>query len=281
MKIIECPRDAMQGLINFVPTNIKINYLNVLLQCGFDTLDFGSFVSPKAVPQMADTSAVIKGLKLTPACAKLLAIVANIRGAKDACSFDEIKYLGFPFSISETFQKRNTNSTINDSLKNVEAIQSLCLKNGKELVIYISMAFGNPYGEPWNIEEVTKWVSKMVQLKINTIALADTTGVSNPENISYLFSRLIPLFPDVEFGAHFHTHPAAWEEKVKAAISNGCKRFDCAIKGYGGCPMAKDELVGNLATENLLEYLTNQKIEHQINQEYFEKAIRYCEKVFK
>lgn len=244
----------MQGLHDFIPTDIKAAYINGLLEVGFDTIDFGSFISPKAIPQLRDTAEVLSMLDLSQSNSELLAIVANLRGAEDASGFNQIKYLGFPFSVSEEFQKRNTNSTIEESLKRVEEIQRLCVNRNKELVIYISMGFGNPYGEPWNADIVIKWVKKLSDMGIKTIALADTVGVSNPENITHLFTHLIPEFKEVEFGAHLHSHPSTWYEKVDAAFKSGCQRFDSALKGIGGCPMAKDELVGNLATENIVGY---------------------------
>lgn len=254
LKLIECPRDAMQGWHRLISTEEKVNYLNALLQVGFDTIDFGSFVSAKAIPQMADTKALIPQLKLSGSKSKLLAIVANVRGAEEAVAFDEIDCLGFPFSISETFQLRNTNKTITESLEQVHTMQELCIKNRKTLVVYISMGFGNPYGDPYNADIVMQWVEELAKVEIHTISLADTVGVANPENISWLYAQLIPAYPKVEFGAHFHSAPHNWEEKVAAAYAQGCKRFDSAIKGIGGCPMAKDELVGNLATENLLAF---------------------------
>lgn len=256
MKLIECPRDAMQGWHRQISTEEKVNYLNALLQVGFDTIDFGSFVSPKAIPQMADTALLIPQLK--PSKSKLLAIVANQRGAEEAVVFDEIDYLGYPFSISETFQIRNTNKTIKDSMELVDSLQELCIKNSKQLVVYISMGFGNPYGDPFNESIALQWVDELVKMNIHTISLADTVGVANPDIITRLFASLIPAYPTVEFGAHFHSAPHNWEEKVTAAYEQGCRRFDSAIKGIGGCPMAKDELVGNLATENLLDYCVRQ-----------------------
>ena len=252
--IVECPRDAMQGWEEFIPTGQKIRYLNSLLKVGFHTLDFGSFVSPKAIPQLRDTEEVLAGLELSSTKTKLLAIVANVRGAEQALNHDEISFLGFPFSVSEEFQKRNTNSTIEESLMRVEEIQKLCIKKNKDLVIYISMGFGNPYGEPWNAEIVIKWVRRLSAMGIKIIALSDTVGVSNPVNISSLFTQLIPEVKEVEFGAHLHSNPLTWLEKVEAAYQSGCKRFDSALKGIGGCPMANDDLVGNLATENLVSY---------------------------
>lgn len=254
IKLIECPRDAMQGWTHFIPTETKIKYLNSLLRVGFDTLDFGSFVSPKAIPQLKDTAEVLSKLELDNTRTKLLAIVANQRGAEEAAKYDAISYLGFPFSVSEEFQMRNTNSTIAESLKRVEDIQELCLRKNKSLVIYISMGFGNPYDEPWSAELVSHWVKQLAQMGISIIALSDTVGVSNPENIKELFSYLIPEMPHVEFGAHLHSLKSNWEEKVQAAYDSGCRRFDSAMGGIGGCPMANDELVGNLATENLVSY---------------------------
>ncbi|MBK6839321.1 MAG: hydroxymethylglutaryl-CoA lyase [Bacteroidetes bacterium] len=254
IKLVECPRDAMQGWEEFIPTGQKIRYLNSLLKVGFHTLDFGSFVSPKAIPQLRDTEEVLAGLELSSTKTKLLAIVANVRGAEQALNHDEISFLGFPFSVSEEFQKRNTNSTIEESLMRVEEIQKLCIKKNKDLVIYISMGFGNPYGEPWNAEIVIKWVRRLSVMGIKIIALSDTVGVSNPVNISSLFTQLIPEVKEVEFGAHLHSNPLTWLEKVEAAYQSGCKRFDSALKGIGGCPMANDDLVGNLATENLVSY---------------------------
>ncbi|MEM6724073.1 MAG: hydroxymethylglutaryl-CoA lyase [Bacteroidota bacterium] len=255
VKLIECPRDAMQGIKPFISTDKKVEYLNALLKVGFDTIDFGSFVSPKAIPQMRDTAEVLGRLDLSSTSSKLLAIVANKRGAVDACAFDEIAYLGYPFSISETFQLRNTNATIEESLVRVAAIQDLCFKHDKMLVVYVSMGFGNPYGDPWNVEIVQKWVDILADMGIKILSMSDTIGVGNPETISYLFGNLIPPYPDVEFGAHLHTPPHNWEEKVHAAYQSGCRRFDSAIKGYGGCPMAKDDLTGNMATENVIAYL--------------------------
>lgn len=254
MKLIECPRDAMQGWHRLISTDEKVAYLNALLKVGFNTLDCGSFVSPKAIPQMADTAEVIPRLDLTGVKSKLLAIVANQRGAEEAVVFDEIAYLGYPFSISETFQLRNTNKTIAESMELVDTLQELCIKNSKQLVVYISMGFGNPYGDPYDASVALQWVDELVQRDIMTISLADTVGVANPEIITKLFSTLIPAYPVVEFGAHFHSAPHNWEEKVAAAYDQGCRRFDSAIKGIGGCPMAHDELVGNLATERLLDF---------------------------
>ncbi len=254
IKLVECPRDAMQGIKEWIPTEKKIAYINKLLQVGFDTIDFGSFVSPKAIPQMKDTAEVLKGLDLSSTKSELSVIVANQRGANDAVQHEEIAYLGYPFSISETFQLRNTNSTIEESLDRVKRIQELCVANKKKLVIYISMGFGNPYGDEWNVEIVQKWVNELVKLGIRIFSLSDTIGVSNPETIKYLFSNLIPAYPEIEFGAHLHTQPHNWKEKIEAGYKSGCKRFDGALRGYGGCPMAKDDLTGNMATENMTHY---------------------------
>ena len=279
IKIIECPRDAMQGIHEFIPTEKKTEYINALLQVGFDTIDFGSFVSPKAIPQLADTKDVLQKLILSRQT-KLLSIIANVRGAEDAVKFEQIHCLGFPFSISETFQMRNTNSTIEQSLKTVEFIQNLCVKNKKELVIYISMGFGNPYGDEWNVEAAAKWVKKIAGVGIKIISLADTVGVANPESISYLFKNLIAEFPGVEFGAHLHSAPHNWEEKIDAAYKNGCLRFDGAINGIGGCPMAKDELVGNMATENLLAYFEKEKVELNLDKKNFQTAMSLAAHIF-
>jgi hydroxymethylglutaryl-CoA lyase len=254
MKLIECPRDAMQGWHRQISTKEKVAYLNALLEVGFNTLDCGSFVSPKAIPQMADTAQVLDQLDLSVGKSKLLTIVANQRGAEEAVVFDQIDYLGYPFSISETFQLRNTNKTIAASLELVDSLQELCVKNSKQLVVYISMGFGNPYGDPYNEEVALQWVDELVKMDIVTISLADTVGVATPDVISRLFATLIPAYPVVEFGAHFHSAPHNWEEKVAAAYDQGCRRFDSAIKGIGGCPMAKDDLVGNLSTERLLDF---------------------------
>ncbi len=273
IKLVECPRDAMQGLHDFIPTEQKIKYINSLLKVGFDTIDFGSFVSPKAIPQLRDTKEVLSKLDLINTTSKLLAIIANVRGAEEAVSFDEITYLGFPFSVSEEFQKRNTNSTIGESLGRVEEIQRMCVSRKKQLVIYISMGFGNPYNEPWNAEIVMKWVKRLSELGVKIIALADTVGVSNPENIKHLFSHLIPEFKEVEFGAHLHSNPVSWEEKINAAFKSGCHRFDSAMKGIGGCPMAKDELVGNIATENIVGYFQKQDVLLNLDKALFSQAM--------
>jgi hydroxymethylglutaryl-CoA lyase len=280
IKIIECPRDAMQGLHNFIPTQTKINYINQLLKVGFDTIDFGSFVSPKAIPQMADTKEVLSGLNLDQTNTKLLAIIANLKGAEMAIQYPEITYLGFPFSISETFQQRNTNSSITESLETVKAIQQLCVSHNKELVVYISMGFGNPYGDDWNTEIVEKWVKEMDQLGIKIILLSDTIGIANPKTIAYLFKHLIPTFPNIEFGAHLHTTPNTWQEKIEAAYENGCKRFDGAMKGFGGCPMAADDLTGNMPTENMFSYFKNLNLETSLNEVEFTHSLLLANQVF-
>ena len=280
IKIIECPRDAMQGIKEFIPTEKKATYINQLLRVGFDTIDFGSFVSPKAIPQMKDTAEVLAKLDLDSTASKLLAIVANRRGANDAAQFDEITYLGYPFSISQTFQMRNTNATIEESLERIKQIQEICVDNNKQLVAYISMGFGNPYGDPWNVEIVQKWTGELAALGIKILQLSDTIGVSSPENISYLFSNLIPAYPEVEFGAHLHTVPHKWEEKVKSAYDSGCKRFDGAIKGYGGCPMAKDDLTGNMATEQMVYYFLDKGINTGVDTNAFVEAMEMAGGVF-
>jgi len=276
---VECPRDAMQGLSWFIPTAQKVSYLNALLSVGFDVLDFGSFVSPKAIPQLRDTVEVLKQLKLNNTTS-LLAIVANKRGGEDAAAFDEIKYMGFPFSISETFQQRNTNSGILESLATVEYLQSLCERNKKELVVYISMAFGNPYGDEWNAEIALNWVDKIAALGVKTIAMSDTVGLAKTADIELIFEAVIPSFKDVKFGAHLHCTPDNWNEKVASAWKSGCRRFDSAMKGYGGCPMAKDELVGNLASEQLFRFFNENKVSTNVNAQNFENALSQAAGVF-
>ncbi len=280
MKLIECPRDAMQGIKEFIPTEKKVEYINTLLQVGYDTIDFGSFVSPKAIPQMRDTAEVLGQLDLGSTQTKLLAIVANYRGAVDACKHKEIDFLGFPFSISETFQLRNTNSTIAESFDSVKRIVELADKNDKEVVIYISMGFGNPYGDPWNTEVVENWVVKIAELGVKIFALSDTIGVAQDESIRYIFSHLIEEYPELEFGAHFHTRPESWREKVHAAYESGCRRYDGAIKGYGGCPMAKDDLTGNMPTEMLFHYMRSENIPFAINEEAFARAMQMVLNIF-
>lgn len=279
-KIVECPRDAMQGIATFIPTEVKVAYHNTLLKVGFDTLDFGSFVSPKAIPQLRDTADVLSRLELDQTDTKLLSIIANKRGAVDACRFDEITYLGFPFSVSETFQQRNTNASLGEALDRVADIQDIALANGKELVVYISMGFGNPYGDPWNAEIVMEWTERLIKMGIGILALSDTIGVATPESISYLFSSLIPAYPQVEFGAHLHTTPDKWEEKVAAAYESGCRRMDGALKGYGGCPMAKDDLTGNMPTEKMIQYLRTVERDLQLDDENLKLALAEMAKVF-
>jgi hydroxymethylglutaryl-CoA lyase len=272
IKIIECPRDAMQGIKPFIPTSQKVQYLQSLLRVGFDTLDFGSFVSPKAIPQMQDTAEVLSHLDLSKTRTKLLAIVANVRGAKAAAAFDEIEFLGFPFSISENFQMRNTHKTINESEEILKDILQVADQHHKKVVVYLSMAFGNPYGDPWDVDIVAGWTERLHKMGVQILSLSDTVGTSNASSITYLFSNLISAYPSVEFGAHLHTHPASWHEKVEAAFEAGCMRFDGAIRGFGGCPMAKDELTGNMPTEKLLSYFTTKKIQTNLDVLAFESA---------
>jgi len=281
VKIIECPRDAMQGIkSHFIPTEKKALYINTLLSVGFDTIDFGSFVSPKAIPQMRDTAAVLAKLDLSKTNSKLLAIIANIRGAKDAAQFEEIDYLGYPFSISENFQMRNTHKTIAESITALDEILSIADKSKKEVVAYLSMGFGNPYGDPWNVDIVGEWTEKLSKMGVQILSLSDTIGSSSPEVIDYLFSNLIPAYSEIEFGAHLHTTPDKWHEKVNAAFNAGCHRFDGAIKGYGGCPMAKDELTGNMPTEKLISYFNQQKVDTNIKAMSFESAHNKALEVF-
>ena len=278
MKIIECPRDAMQGISEFIPTDIKTAYINQLLKVGFDTIDFGSFVSPKAIPQLRDTAKVLGQLDLDNTSSKLLSIIANTRGAFDACCFEEINYLGFPLSVSEQFQKRNTNKSIAQALSDVEEIQNLSVKKNKELVVYLSMAFGNPYRENYDPDIVSELTEKLHDLEIRIVVLSDTIGVSNPKIIAPLFDALIKEYSTIEFGAHFHTTAYAWEEKVSAAYLNGCRRFDGALKGFGGCPMASDNLLGNMPTEKLITYF-NQDL--GLNSLELEKSLIFSANVFK
>ena len=278
MKIIECPRDAMQGISEFIPTDVKAAYINQLLKVGFDTIDFGSFVSPKAIPQLKDTAQVLAQLDLENTNSKLLSIIANTKGATDACKFQEINYLGFPLSMSEQFQQRNTKKSIAQALSTVEEIQNLSVKNNKELVVYLSMAFGNPYGENHHPDIVAELTEKLHQLEVGIVALSDTIGVSNPTNIAPFFSTLIREYPTIEFGAHFHTTPDTWEEKVESAYQNGCRRFDAALKGYGGCPMAKNDLVGNMPTEKLITYFTE---DLGLNRVELDKSLDLSTSVFK
>ncbi|WP_417856893.1 hydroxymethylglutaryl-CoA lyase [Xanthomarina gelatinilytica] len=279
VKVIECPRDAMQGIKDFIPTEKKVQYIQSLLRVGFDTIDFGSFVSPKAIPQMVDTAKVLEQLDLSKTESKLLAIIANTRGAQDASVHQQIDYLGYPFSISENFQMRNTHKTIAQSVVTLNEILEIADKTDKEVVVYISMGFGNPYGDPWNVEIVGEWTERLNNMGVKILSLSDTIGSSNPENISYLFSNLIPKYPEIEFGAHLHTTPTTWFEKVDAAYNAGCSRFDGAIQGFGGCPMAKDELTGNMPTEKLLSYFTQKKVSN-LNALSFESAYNEATKIF-
>lgn len=279
IKIIECPRDAMQGLHDFIPTEIKVSYINSLLQCNFHTIDFGSFVSPKAIPQMKDTATVLENLN--DSSSKLLAIVANQRGAKDACEFDRIDFLGYPFSVSEQFQMRNTNSTIDESFSRVEQIKELADKNNKEIVLYLSMGFGNPYDEVWHPDIVAKWSEKLLdKLDIRIQAVSDTIGCASPESVHSLFSTLIPSFENIEFGAHLHTLPENAKSLVENAYNAGCRRFDGAIKGFGGCPMAKDDLTGNMPTEKMLDWFKENDVPTGVDFDQFEKSMRHALTVF-
>ena len=280
IKIIECPRDAMQGLHDFIPTEIKVKYINSLINCGFDTIDFGSFVSPQAIPQLKDTAEVLKKLELEKST-KLLAIIANERGAVDACKFEEINYLGFPFSVSESFQQRNTNSSIAESLKRVEAIRELALKSNKEMVLYLSMGFGNPYGDEWNSDIVINWCELLYsKFEIKIQALSDTIGIATPATIDYLFKALIPSLPHVEFGAHLHTTPENAISIVESAYNAGCRRFDGAIKGFGGCPMASNELTGNMPTEIMLNWFAKKDISTGIDAESFDTSLQLALSIF-
>ena len=280
VKIIECPRDAMQGIKTFIPTEKKVQYIQSLLAVGFDTIDFGSFVSPKAIPQMQDTAEVLAQLDLSQTKSKLLAIIANVKGAELASVHNEIQYLGFPFSISENFQMRNTHKTIAESIVTLQQIIEIADKTNKEVVAYLSMGFGNPYGDPWNVEIVAEWTEKLANMGVKILSLSDTIGSSTPEVIDYLFAHLIPQYPEIEFGAHLHTTPDKWFEKVDAAYKAGCARFDGAIKGFGGCPMAKDELTGNMPTEKMLSYFTENRIETNIKPTAFESAYNESMKIF-
>ncbi len=280
IKLTECPRDAMQGIHEFIPTDIKAAYINLLLQVGFDTIDFGSFVSPKAIPQLQDTAEVLKKLDLSNTKSKLLAIIANYRGAEDAAKHEQITYLGYPFSISETFQLRNTNSTIADAFDTVKRMKELCAVNGKELLVYLSMGFGNPYGDEWSSELVLNWGKKLVNEGIYSIALADTIGIANPVQIAELYTLLSKKLTEAQIGIHLHSTPNTWKEKVAVAYESGCKHFDTALKGYGGCPMAKDELTGNIATENVIAYLQSQNEHIGLNLDKLAEAMEYSGKVF-
>lgn len=280
IKIIECPRDAMQGIKSFIPTERKVAYIQSLLRVGFDTIDFGSFVSPKAIPQMQDTAAVLAQLDLSKTTSKLLAIIANTQGAEIASKHTEIQYLGFPFSISENFQMRNTHKTIAESLVTLQEILEIAYKSDKEVVAYLSMGFGNPYGDPWSVEIVGEWTEKLAVMGVKILSLSDTVGSSTPDVIRYLFSNLIPKYPEVEFGAHLHTTPDKWFEKIDAAYHSGCRRFDGAIQGFGGCPMARDVLTGNMPTEKLLSYFTTKKENTNMNPLSFESAYNVASQLF-
>ncbi|WBL23984.1 hydroxymethylglutaryl-CoA lyase [Zunongwangia sp. HRR-M8] len=281
IKLIECPRDAMQGIKEFIPTEAKARYIQSLLKCGFDTIDFGSFVSPKAIPQMRDTAQVLSKLDLSRSQSKLLAIVANTRGAEDASQFPEIDYLGYPFSISENFQMRNTHKTIEESVDILKTILDIAAKSDKEVVAYLSMGFGNPYGDPWNVEIVGEWTERLSNMGVKILSLSDTVGTSTADVISYLFSELIPKFPNIEFGAHLHTTPSTWFEKVDAAFTSGCHRFDGAIQGFGGCPMAKDELTGNMPTEKMVSYFNTKKQNSNIRMGSFEASFNKATEIFR
>jgi hydroxymethylglutaryl-CoA lyase len=280
IKLIECPRDAMQGWKTFIPTDKKVEYLDSLLKVGFDTIDFGSFVSAKAIPQMADTHGVIKRIDQVDSATKLLAIVANLRGAEEASSYDRIKYLGYPFSVSETFQKRNTNAGIAESVDRVEEIQNLCIRTGKQLVIYISMGFGNPYGDRYSEEVVFEWVNKLVAMDIGIVSLADTVGIAKPEQVYDMTEYLVDSLPGIEIGVHLHSTPDNMEEKIESAVKAGCKRFDGALKGIGGCPMADDELVGNMNMERMVEYFESKGNLLGLNKEALAESLKIANEIF-
>ena len=280
IKIIECPRDAMQGIKTFIPTERKVAYIQSLLKVGFDTIDFGSFVSPKAIPQMQDTAEVLAQLDLSQTQSKLLAIVANTQGAQLASLHNEIQYLGFPFSISENFQMRNTHKTIAESLITLQEILDIANTSNKEVVTYISMGFGNPYGDPWNVEIVGEWTEKLAKMGVKILSLSDTIGSSTTDMIDYLFSNLISKYPHIEFGAHLHTTPDKWHEKIEAAYKAGCRRFDGAIQGFGGCPMAKDDLTGNMPTEKMLSYFTAVNANTNTYSQHFENSYHEASKLF-
>jgi hydroxymethylglutaryl-CoA lyase len=280
IKIIECPRDAMQGIKAFIPTDMKVAYIQSLLRVGFDTIDFGSFVSPKAIPQMQDTAEVLAKLDLSKSRSKLLSIIANSKGADAASQHQAIQYLGFPFSISENFQMRNTHKTIAESLVTLHEILEISDKNNKEVVVYLSMGFGNPYGDPWSVEIVGEWTEKLSNMGVKILSLSDTVGSSTPEVIQFLFSHLIPKYPNIEFGAHLHTTPNKWFEKIDAAYNAGCRRFDGAIQGFGGCPMARNVLTGNMPTEKILSYFNSKKENTNISAMSFESAYNEASKLF-
>lgn len=280
IQLIECPRDAMQGWKHFISTEKKVEYINSLLQVGFDTIDFGSFVSPKAIPQMADTKDIVGKLEVGGSISKLLAIVANVRGAAEAVVYNEISYLGFPFSISPTFQRRNTNSSLEESLGRVEEIQNLCVKTNKQLVIYLSMGFGNPYGDEYTEEILLKWADEMVEREISILSLADTVGVATPKQISFALNALIPKYSGTVIGVHLHSTPTNWKEKLEAAINSGCQRFDGALKGIGGCPMAQDDLIGNMNTELIIAYLEEKNLISGLNKDALQRSLQLAAEIF-
>ncbi|RPD48714.1 hydroxymethylglutaryl-CoA lyase [Hymenobacter sediminis] len=280
LHLTECPRDAMQGWPTFIPTPDKTAYLNALLQVGFDTLDFGSFVSPKAIPQLADTAEVLAGLDLSQTHTQLLAIVANLRGAETAAQYQQIRYIGFPLSVSETFQQRNTNKSIAQALDDVARMQELCARSGQKQVVYLSMGFGNPYNDPWSPSVLGEFTQKLADLGVEIVALSDTIGVSTPATIGPAFRELTAAFPQINFGAHLHTTPDTWREKVQAAYEAGCRRFDGALGGYGGCPMAADQLTGNMPTERLLEFAGEQGVGPKLNLEALGKAMQLNQRIF-
>jgi hydroxymethylglutaryl-CoA lyase len=281
MKLVECPRDAMQGLHDFIPTQLKAEYINKLLEVGFDTIDFGSFVSPKAIPQLRDTAEVLDLLDLSSTKSSLLAIVANLQGVQNAVLHDQIRYLGFPFSISETFQKRNTNSGIAESLITIEDLLNRCEKHNKSAVVYLSMGFGNPFGDEWSNDIVERLAEELVNRGVKILSLADTIGVSTPAKINYLFPQLVKRFPTIEFGVHLHSTPSSWEEKIDAAYKSGCRRFDSALKGFGGCPMAADSLTGNIATENVISYMQQQGEELNLNMNAWQATMSLSNNIFR
>ena len=280
IKIIECPRDAMQGIKRWIPSDEKLSYLQSILSVGFDVVDFGSFVSSRVIPQMRDTDYIIKNLDTTNTNSKLLAIVANYRGAVAACNYSTISYIGYPFSISEIFQMRNTNKTMAESFDDLKKIKSIIEAKNKKLVVYLSMGFGNPYGEPWNLEIIEKWIQSLNSIGVETISISDTIGTAKKSDINKIYSFLIPRYSKIEFGAHFHSKPNEWYEKVNEAYINGCRRFDGAIMGFGGCPMAKDDLTGNVPTEKLLSFFNSIKENTSINSLHFESCYNNALKLF-
>jgi hydroxymethylglutaryl-CoA lyase len=280
IQLVECPRDAMQGWKHIIPTDQKIEYINALLQVGFHTVDFGSFVSPKAIPQMADTTEVLKGLQIGNSKSALLSIVANVRGAEVAMNYEEIAYLGFPFSLSPTFQLRNTNSSMEESVKRVEEIQNLCVNRNKKLVVYLSMGFGNPYGDAYSQEVLLLWAEEMIKREISILSLADTVGLATPDQISFALNTLIPKYPGVTFGVHLHSTPLNWKQKLEAAVNAGCTRIDGALKGIGGCPMAQDDLVGNMNMENIIDYLEKSSLLNHIDKAALQKCLELASRIF-